>query len=122
MKTTIENPCKIISELYEISIDDLSYVSYDPKVNEDYEYKIIRASKSDGTFIFHIQLMDKVLNPILNRMSYFKKNEPKDMSKIKYVIGDIVIETDIGMIDINGKVMHGQDETISLPVKTIIED
>ena len=127
-KKTILNPVKLIPKLFsfeglpEDTSFKLGHIKYDSNVNEEYDYRLIRSSTHDGTMLFTMQLLGEVLEPIVLQKTYcakhFSPEEAEEKIKgIKYTIGDIFIENDFGVKDINGVKIHGQTETATLHVK-----
>lgn len=112
---------KRITELYDVPKGTMfAHIKYDEAVNENYDYQIIRELTHDGTAIFILDLIFKVLQPIANKESYCKANAPEDLNSIKdikYTIGDIKIEGDYGTKEINGMKMEGQTDVAYLPVR-----
>lgn len=99
----------------------LQHIKYDPKVNDDYDYKIIRNSAHDGTFLFTMELMEKAVIPLINRTTYYKLAIPNekehDRTRFSYTVGDGVIKREFRDIKIGDGMYPGQDETIEIPVK-----
>ena len=117
-KRNHHNPIKLIKEFWPLA--DIGHIEYDPnmKANEK-QYSIIRQCSHDGTILFTNQLLQKCLLPIVNMNSYYKPTAPGDFNElraIKYRISSIRHSIVFGMVDINGKRMHGQRERVSIRI------
>ncbi len=96
------------------------FVTVNPKLTKETgaQYEIIRSSTHDGTMVFTKELLMSVLSPIVNRVSFFKPEEPTDMSKVRYEIGLIKLETDFReKVTLPCGEFPGQVEKTTLPVK-----
>lgn len=98
---------------------ELTHITYDPEVNDDYDYRIIRSSAHDGTLIFTHQNVDSALLNLVNKKSYYTEipDELDDIADVRYEIGDITIKAEYRKV----KWFEGQDETVSIPVKFYYE-
>ena len=89
------------------------------------QYEIIRKSAHDGTLLFTKELLFRVLEPILTRTSFYKLEEPTDMNKVRYEVGLITLTTTRhadGMVDLPIGRYPGEIQTVSLPVRQVVED
>ncbi|RNB59446.1 hypothetical protein EDM57_04705 [Brevibacillus gelatini] len=124
-KQTVINPIEYISSILESNGYGknlvLGHIKYDQAVNEDYDYQVIRSSSHDGTILFTMMLVDEALNPIINKTTYCTKTiteeELKKLVDIEYIIGDIKMETEIGVQDLPAGRYMGQTDTVYIPVR-----
>ena len=67
-------------------------VEYEPRA--EYDYYASTCSIHDGTLLFEYEAVARCLNKLLNGSYYILKGRPQEEkpAKIKYVIGDIVID------------------------------
>jgi hypothetical protein len=86
------------------------------------QYDIVRGSKHDGTLIFTIELLERVIKPLINKESYFKEMEIEfELAKdVTYEVGLISVATIYGMVDLPIGRCHGQRQRARLPVKCTI--
>jgi hypothetical protein len=100
----------------------VGHITYDNKINKDYQYQIIRESTHDGTAVFTQGLIFKALSNLINKQSYYKGNISEDqLSKVKdvnYMIGDIKLETEYGVKAEFGAAIR---QVVSIPVKVEYE-
>lgn len=87
----------------------LQHVKYDEKINESYDYQIIRQSIHDGTMLFSEMVIQESLLPLMKKESCHIDYVNKDVKDISYLIGDITLETEFE----NNK----QVDTVKIPVK-----
>jgi len=94
------------------------WIKYGPDLWEG-DYDIVRGIKHDGTGIFTWQLYHEVLAPVLNRVSYGKKEAPKlgYIENFFYTIGPMRVSTVYGQIEINGLKMFGERQRARMSVK-----
>jgi len=96
-------------------------VEYDP--NAEFEYFTTTSSTHDGTLIFVGDNIRRLLEKIIFLQTQNKNKITEDFRKdmfsysLKYTIGDIVMHSDFGMKEINGRNMMGQTDTVCLPIK-----
>lgn len=92
------------------------YITYDENVNNDFDYELTASSSHDGTILFTLSLIEKVMVAFLNKqvIDPSKMSEVNKLNDIKYSIGDITIESEYGV-----KVKHftGMKDTLKIPVK-----
>ncbi len=98
------------------------YVTYNPALSKENtaQYEIIRSATHDGTLAFTKQVLLQVMSPILNRKSFFKSEEPQDMSKVNYEIGDITLTIEFHIedgVDLPCGHYPGQVDTAKMPVR-----
>lgn len=89
------------------------------RVNKTADYDIIREVSHDGTLYFTIELITRAISPLIYKQSFLVGDEPSDMNKVRYVVGDISICSVFGRMDINGINMNGVRQRIRIPVKVI---
>jgi hypothetical protein len=94
------------------------HIKYDEKVNDSYDYQIIRTSSHDGTLMFTQRLIDQALLPVINKQTYGKNTINEDqldnVIDINYTIGDIFLESEYG---VQVKNFTGMRDTVTLPIK-----
>lgn len=124
--TQLLNPIKQIPHLfkfdgYEGKDFRLGHIEYDESLDNDYDYQIIRSSSHDGTLIFTMQTIAEVLEPLVNRSTYCKKDLTEDQLKnvleIDYTVGNIKIRKEYGKVTVPAGKISGLTETVSIPVR-----
>jgi hypothetical protein len=99
---------------------DCSHITFDPTVTP--EYRIIRGSTHDGTFMFTDELYGRALGPLANRSSFYKGTEP-DWSKVesvRYTVGLARHATVYGKVMLPCSTTQpypGQRERLTIPVR-----
>lgn len=98
------NPIEQIRELFEFDghkLKDnlvLSHIKYDPKLDNDFDYQIIRQRSHDGTLLFTRKVISEALTPLVNMETYCKKDlieeETKNVESIIYTIGNVKLESE----------------------------
>jgi hypothetical protein len=99
---------------------ELEHLSYDSKINSNYDYQIIRSTTCDGSLYSLERLYSEIMELLINQESYCKGNAPEDLSTIKgckYQIGDFNLETEHGDFGSKEKPWLQTEWTVSLPVK-----
>lgn len=75
-------------------------ITVDESLNKNYETKILRSVKCDGTLMVIYDLMEDILFDLIECKYYYEPTFPKDESRqlvdIKYTIGDFEISSEIG--------------------------
>lgn len=70
----------------------ISNIQIDKSVNVNYQYKITRAIKCDGTFVFIKELIDSIIINMINCETHYKPTFPHDkvdeLKSVNYTIGD----------------------------------
>lgn len=98
---------------------ELYHVKYDKNINNDFQYKIIRGLKYDGTLLFEInKLFDMFLELLLYKTIY-KEYENIDLSTVAdiiYYIGDVSIDSTFPVY-VEGKSYPLMESIYSIPVK-----
>jgi len=98
----------------------INTIEYNP--NAEFDYFTTERSTHDGTLIFTLNNIQKILIKILKKETYYTKI-PQDVIdnpfnyNYKYIIGDIIIHQDFGIKNINGNKWPGQTDTLVLPIK-----
>lgn len=98
----------------------INSIEYNPNV--EFNYFTSEISTHDGTLIFTLNNIQKILIKILKRETYYTKI-PQDVIdnpfnyNYKYTIGDLLIHNDYGTKNINGNKWPGVTETMVLPIK-----
>ena len=119
-KTIYFNPLEMINDFFEKPT--LNHITFNKETNNDYEYKIIRESKHDGTIMFTCNLIEEALRPLVFKTTCYKKTMPSEaelklIKDIKYTIGEIELKRAFGEVMIYGHKRFGQTDVISIPVK-----
>ena len=94
----------------------------------DFDYFTSVASTHDGTLIFTKEAINTLVTTLLYGGTYCK-NEYNDgvihnrgKYRFIYTVGNIVINSDFGMKDINGRKMLGQTDMVCIPIKFELEE
>ena len=87
------NPVKIIEDWFGYCPD---HIRYEKGLKGDYQ--IIRQSKHDGTYVFSLELLGEVLNPIIKMESSCKGTNLDNVTRINYTVGDIWHSTVFGYV------------------------
>ncbi len=119
MKTEVINSMEIIDDILKYNkIKSVDHVFYDKSVNDNFDQEITMSCAHDGTFLFRKRLLDEVLVPLINKRvieeNRFSDEEVKKIKDIKYIIGDLIIESEYG---VKIKDFVGMRDTVKLPVK-----
>lgn len=113
MKVTKLNTIEEISKVIEINGYGkglvLQHIQYDEKVNDEYDYQIIKQSTHDGTMLFTNSIIQEVLIPLMKKESCHVDYVNKGVKDISYIVGDISLEKSFE----NNK----QTDLVKLPVK-----
>lgn len=108
-----------IKEMNNIDKDfDIPWIKVDSNIKP--EYNIIRKCSHDGTLMFTANVIAKALKPLFNMTSCYIKTKPNDVSKIKeirYIVGDLELKSEFGMVDLPIGRYPGQTDTVTIPVK-----
>ena len=81
------------------------------------QYRIIRASKHDGTLVFSSDLLVDALKNLVYRRSYYKQEPPREGLLPMYTIGTIRRCVVHGMVDLPCGRYPGQRERVTIPVR-----
>lgn len=119
------NPITQIDNLFKVDGYEgkliFSHIKYDEKLNNDYDYQIIRQSSHDGTFLFTSQVVGDALNPLVRMESYCAKDlteeEIKQVQSIEYTVGDVKLETEYRRVITGAGEIPGVTDTVSIPVR-----
>ena len=108
------NPIEYLENVHGINAD---HITYNPDVVKQYD--IIRGSSHDTTLLFTYKNIDRCLEPLLNRKSFFKDNEPNwdDVIDIKYEIGNIEIIDDFKTVDLPCGKVRGVEQIVKIPIR-----
>jgi hypothetical protein len=96
------------------------HIVFDQLVEKQYE--VIRKSTHDGTLIFTKQVLDEALGALIHKKTYHIPSAPADKSTVKdlnYVIGEVELKSEFGMVDLPVGRIFGQTDTVTIPVKCI---
>lgn len=125
MKEKIEkiNPNSFISNLLKSSYEEaeqiegiigVSHITYNPNVNEEYQYRVIEHGEHDGTVLFTLDNIDRCLTRLIKKQTYYKPllngKKAHEVKEVSYEIGDIEVKSIYG-------INIGVEETISIPVR-----
>lgn len=100
------------------------WIKYNPELSKENgaQYEIIRKMSHDGTMIFELELMGKVLQNLYNRTSYFVSDGEESVKRIAwYEVGDLVIESEYCDVDFLASRLPGEKQTISMAVKVHLD-
>lgn len=117
------DPLIRISNLVEMHGKDIKFdhITYDESVNENYDYQIIRSQGHDGLLYVTDQTVNKALLPLINKTTYcsatIDKDEVSSVKEIKYIIGDIRLESEFGIIETRAGKIRGMTDTVYIPVR-----
>jgi hypothetical protein len=124
--TTLLNPEEQIPHLFKFEGVDiknfkLGHIKYDESLDDNFDYQIIRTRSHDGTMLFTMQTIGEVLEPLVKKESYCKKDltedQLKDVIDIEYTVGNIKIESTHGKVNVPAGEISGITETVSIPVR-----
>jgi hypothetical protein len=96
-------------------------VRYSP--HEKFQYFANSETKHDGTIIFFIDNICRLLNKVLTLGTYCSDGISDDFITnpfnydVEYVIGDIIVHSEFGEQIINEVRMSGQHDTAFIPIK-----
>lgn len=125
-KTTLLNPEELIIHMFKFegfegSNFKLGHIYYDEKMDNDYDYQIIRQSSHDGTLIFRDQLIAKALKPLVYKETYCIKDiteeQLENVIDIEYTIGNVKLESKYGKVTVGIGGISGVTDTVSIPVR-----
>jgi|GEM_PF-3715072 len=95
-------------------------VKYDPE--GDFEYCATEHSKYDGTLLFAVEMISRLLTRIITGDTYNSNTAPIDYAEnpfnydVNFIAGDVIIRSDFGRMNINGRMMAGQSDIACLPL------
>jgi hypothetical protein len=125
-KVTYLNPEEQIPRLFkfegaELKDFRLGHIKYDERLDNDYDYQIIRSSSHDSTLIYTMENISRALEPLVNKTTYCKKDlaedQLQDILDIEYMVGNIKIESEYGTVEVTAGRISGVIETVSIPVR-----
>ena len=97
-------------------------MKYNP--NADFNYFTTDISTHDGTLLFMGQAIERILSKILTVQTQYREVIPKGFNENDffeydyfYEVGDILVHSDVGMKNINGRNIMGQRDIMMLPIK-----
>lgn len=112
------NPISLIEKFWPDA--DHSHLKYDPSLRmKNGQFDIVRQCGGDGTVLFVIDLLQKVLINPMNMESYCKSDniDFEKLKKINYTIGPIYHSTVFGEIHLKcGGKHQGQRDRARMPV------
>lgn len=113
MKRNKLNPIDIMKS-YNIAADHIEYI---PMMKGDYEIR--RSCSHDGTMVFNNNLVIEILNLILNKTSFCKKDKVdwKNLKDVRYKIGDLKMISKYKYVDLPVGRVPGEETRVILPVK-----
>lgn len=119
------NPITQIGNLFKVDGYEgkvaLLHIKYDAKLDDDYDYQIIRQSSHDGTLLFTTLVIEEALNPLVRMESYCAKDlteeEIKQVQSIEYTIGNIKLESEYRRVTTGAGEIPGVTDTVSIPVR-----
>lgn len=111
------NPIEYLSRSFSFGDSPRAHITYDPNVEP--QYRIIRGSSHDGTLLFTNENLERALEPLVNMRSYFvpEPPDPANLASMEYVIGDIEIKREFGLVDLPAGRFPGVEETVTIPVR-----
>jgi hypothetical protein len=114
-------PCLFKFEGVELKDFRLGHIKYDERLDNDYDYQIIRSSSHDSTLIYTMENISRALEPLVNKTTYCKKDltedQLQDILDIEYMVGNIKIESEYGTVEVPAGRISGVIETVSIPVR-----
>ena len=97
-------------------------LKYNP--NAKFNYFTTDISTHDGTLLFIGQAIERILSKILTVQTQYINAIPKGFNETDffehdyfYEVGDILLHSDVGMKNINGRNIMGQRDVMMLPIK-----
>ena len=100
---------------------DLSHITYDPDMKgSDREYWRMESSGGDGTLAFTVDMLRKLLIPLVAKTTCFKPTAPKpgEANDIEYTIGKIRHAVVFGQVELRcGGKYPGLRERVRIPVR-----
>lgn len=111
------NPIEYLSRSLSFGGAQRAHITYDPNVEP--QYRIVRGSSHDGTLLFTDENLDRALEPLVNMQSYFAPEppDPASLARMEYVIGDIEVTSEFGLVDLPAGRFPGVKETVTIPVR-----
>jgi hypothetical protein len=110
--------------MVEISCDQGKFLlNIEYNTEADFEYFTMESSTHDGTLLFVVEVIQKIVDKVLRLGTYPTNNTPKDIVEnlcnynYKYIVGDIIVHRDFGMKNINGHNWQGETDIVVLPIK-----
>ena len=92
--------------------------------NAEFNYFTTDISTHDGTLLFMGQAIERILSKILTAQTQYREVIPKGFNENDffeydyfYEVGDILVHSDVGMKNINGRNIMGQRDIMMLPIK-----
>lgn len=99
-----------------------TYISFDADVKP--QFRIIRASRHDGTLLFVEQLVWEALGPLVERRCWYAPDVPADpatVASIRYTVGRARIVSVFGLVDLPCGMVPGERQRITIPVRSHVE-
>lgn len=98
----------------------IANIEYNEKINNNYQYKVIRSIVCDGTLSFFQDLILRIMDDLINQRTYFKLTLPKEkinkLQDINYTIGDFKLIDEFGDYGIKDKPWLHSRFTVELPI------
>ena len=125
IKKILINPIEKISHILERNGYGrnliLGHIKYDQSVNENFDYEICRGAAHDGTLFLREDVIVSALDPLINKSTFgvntITEDELKKVKDIKYIIGDIRLESEYGQKDLPAGKFPGVTDKVYIPVK-----
>jgi len=111
------NPIELIKKFWPDA--PTNHITYDPKMRRG-QYNVIRQAAHDGTLLFTMNILQETLVAIVNGQSFFKKTEPDNLGRVKYIqyiVGPMRHAIVFGKVKLNNRKLPGLRERIRMPVK-----
>jgi len=110
---TIDDICRICD------IEVPSHIKTNKKLSRvnDAQFDIIRQSSHDGTIMFTSELLCGSIENLINKQSFYKDDNMKEVIDIEYEIGLISLSTVFGEVDLPAGRCFGQKQRVRIPVK-----
>jgi len=96
-------------------------INYDP--DAEFEYFTLESCVCDGTSVFMLNLMEKILFKLFQYQTYNNSTVPKDLKKniwsynLKYSVGNFVLNNEYGDFGTEEKPWMNSRFTAMLPIK-----
>ena len=111
----IINPMELITKWWPKA--DISHITYNPNMkSKDREFWRQDSAGHDGTLIFTIEMLYRLLIPLIQCSVYYKRTKPEHIYNIHYTIGTIRHATVFGMVNLKCGRYPGQTERVRIPV------
>ena len=108
------NPLQLIHEYWPAA--NTNHIAYDPELVAC-EFEITRYSTHDGTFAFSVELVQRVLLPVVNSTCAYRYNPPPGGARLLYTVGPVTVRLlSVGLVKLPVGIRPGQHEMASMPV------